>query len=450
MKEQIVICSLMTFLAVGALARQPNYDESRVMPYTVEDPLVFTNGSVVKTTMDWLVRRAEILDMFANEMFGREPPVPEVVVTERIEEGHTLGGLGVRRQIRMWFKNDRTGPYLDWLVILPNRIASTEPEMSDGRVLVESSEPVPALLFLNFYGNHELLTDKTVVVPGNIWLRNNYEHGVEDHRIVRPVRGAMRLTEGRSAFPIEIILARGYAVISACYGQVSPDVDVQKGDVESQAYSKGVFELWPRRDESSDANVTAIGAWAWALSRGLDLAERIPEIDSARCVATGCSRLGKTALLAAARDARFAVCAPVQTGGGGCPLAKRDFGENVSTEMRMFPHWFCKAYAKYIDNEQKMNFDQHLLLAAIAPRPLIVLGFNSPWFDTKGEYLACRAASAVWSFLGKKGLPPGGFPANYDTSQIGQSLGYVRRGGAHGISGSDWKWILDFADGALK
>ena len=167
-------------------------------------------------------------------------------------------------------------------------------------------------------------------------------------------------------------------------------------------------------------------------------------------MATGCSRLGKAALLAAARDERFAVCVPNQTGGGGAPLAKRDFGENVSTEMHMFPHWYCRAYGKYAERPwETMPFDQHLLLAAIAPRPLLVQGYNSPWFDAKGEWLACRAASPAWEFLGLPGLPEGGFPDNYDTSRIGPSLGYVRRGGEHGISGYDWLWMLDFADRAF-
>ena len=48
-----------------------------------------------------------------------------------------------------------------------------------------------------------------------------------------------------------------------------------------------------------------LGAWAWALSRGLDLAETIPEVEARRSVATGSSRLAKAALLAFARDERF-------------------------------------------------------------------------------------------------------------------------------------------------
>ena len=103
------------------------------------------------------------------------------------------------------------------------------------------------------------------------------------------------------------------------------------------------------------------------------------------------------------------------------------------------------AYARYADNEAEMPFDQHWLLATIAPRGLLVEGFNARWFDTRGEFLACQAASPVWEFLGKPGLPAGDFPANYDTGRVGTHLGYVRRGGQHGISGYDWMWTLDFA-----
>jgi hypothetical protein len=181
----------------------------------------------------------------------------------------------------------------------------------------------------------------------------------------------------------------------------------------------------------------------------LDLACQQKEIDAKRSVVTGCSRLGKAAFLAAARDPRFAVCVPNQCGGGGVCLAKRDFGENVSTEMAMFPHWYCRAYGKYAGNEQSMAFDQHLLLASIAPRPLLVEGFNSLWFDPRGEWLSCRAASCAWEFLGQPGLPEGDFPENYSTKLIGPRLGYVRRGGDHGIAGHDWMWMLDFADQAL-
>ena len=46
-------------------------------------------------------------------------------------------------------------------------------------------------------------------------------------------------------------------------------------------------------------------------------------------------------------------------------------------------------------------------------------------------------------------LAAGAREPNYSTALIDERLGYVRRGGAHGISGHDWKWMLDFADRAL-
>ena len=97
-----------------------------------------------------------------------------------------------------------------------------------------------------------------------------------------------------------------------------------------------------------------------------------------------------------------------------------------------------------------MPFDQHMFVACIAPRALLVEGFGSKWFDPKGEFLSVKAASPVWKFLGKSGLPDVEFPDEFDTSAIGKDLGYVRRSQNHGISAYDWKWMMDFADGVLK
>ena len=447
--ELYVTLGVGLLAAMAVVAREPNYDETKVAPYVLEDPLTFADGTKLTDVSQWPARRAEIVKIFEREMFGRTPPKPDAVVTELREEGPTLAGQAIRRQYRMWFRADKSGPFLDWLVVIPNRINGNEPVVKDGKVLCENAAKVPVVLMLNYRGNQEMLTDPEVFLPENVWVRNNASLWCFGNRPTCATAGRARKTDSASPMPIEIIIARGYALVTACYGQVSPDVEVRKGDPEELAYT-GVFALWPKRDPAATDNITAIGAWAWALSRGLDLAETIPEIDETKSVATGCSRLAKTPLLACSRDERFAVCVPCQTGGGGCPLAKRDFGENVSTEMRSFPHWYCRAYGKYADNEQAMRFDQHLLLASIAPRALLVEGFNSGWFDTKGEYLACRAASPAWTFLGKEGLPEGDFPANYDTSLVGSSLGYVRRGGAHGISGSDWQWMLDFADRCFR
>jgi hypothetical protein len=234
----------------------------------------------------------------------------------------------------------------------------------------------------------------------------------------------------------------------ACYADVSPDPIWNEDDMEKLPYT-GVFELWGSRDETRTDNPTALGAWAWALSRGLDYIETDSALDAKRVVVTGCSRLGKAALIAGARDERFAVTVPNQTGGGGAPLNKRFFGETIATEQFSFPHWFCPAYFEYAGRESELPFDQHLFLSCIAPRGLLVEGFDMDWFDTNGEFLACRAASPAWEFLGAPGLPSVDFPENYSTAAIGKRLGYVRRGGQHGLSAYDWLWMMDFADGVF-
>ena len=415
--------------------REPNYDEAKVAPYTLEDPLTFVDGRKV-TKENWPERRREILGIFAKEMYGAEPPPPEAVVTELVNEKVSVAGYAIRRQYRMWFKADKMGPCVNWIVWIPRH----------------AKKPVPVISFLNYRGNHELVPDEDIPVM-TAWSPSGEK--APNHRATEKTRGDMQNPDNATVFPIGMIIARGYAVMSACYCEVSSDPDRRAADVsvypqEVMAYN-GVFTLWGPRDPKRTDNITAIGAWGWALSRGLDLAERIPEIDAKKAVVTGCSRLGKSALMAAARDERFAVCVPNQTGGGGAPLAKRDFGENPSTENRAFTHWYCTAYAKYAaDPARTLTFDQHLFLACVAPRALLVEGFGSPWFDTKGEYLALRAASPVWELLCGTGLPAGTWPEPYDMSAIGSRLGYVRRTEEHGISAYDWMWMMDFADRVLR
>jgi hypothetical protein len=429
-----LLTALFVFVsAVGAVEpirpnyRQVNYDPAKIAPYTLEDPLTFLSGKKMTSPEQWRARRREILDIFAREMYGQEPPAPECIKIELIEEKEgALAGFAVRSQYRMWFKTDKSGPCLDFLVLRP-------------RFGAKKARPV---IFLNYGGNHKLIPDREVVIPEGMWSH------AQGHQVSKQ-RGTQGDPNRDTVLPVGMLLSSGFAVISCCYCQVSPDPLHTEEDPrfrqEPFAYTK-IFELWGKRDESRTDNITSLGAWAWALCRGLDLAETVPGLDAKHAVVTGCSRLGKAALLAAARDERFAACVAIQCGGGGAALAKRDFGENIVTETRMFRHWYCKAYDKYAADPAKLlTFDQHLLLAAVAPRKLLVAGFDDPWFDTEGEFLACKAASPVWEFLGRPGLPQASFPADFSASAIGPSLGYYRRSQKHGIAYFDWLQLIRFA-----
>lgn len=410
-------------------AQEVNYDESKIPPYTLEDPLKFVDGRKVRNAKDWELRREEILGIFQREMYGQMPP-KSPITTEILEEGITLAGFGIRRQVRMWFRSDKTGPKVDWLIITPRY----------------AKEAAPTIIFLNYNGNQTLLEDKEILLTDG-WIRD--EEGMSvNHKAIESTRGYYAGQSSDSVYPIGMLIAQGYAVVTACYGEISPDPTGEEAQ-DKLAYTN-IFDLWAPRDNSRDDNTTALGAWAWTLMRGMDMIEQDPRLDSKRVLLTGYSRLGKAALIAGAFDVRFPVVVPVQTGGGGCPLAKRFYGENVAIMTKAFTHWYCKAWKKYAGKEQTMPFDQHLFLSCIAPRALLVEGFDEGWFDTKGEFLALRAASPVWEKLCKKGLPKVDWPDDYDTKAIGKYLGYVRRSEKHGISAYDWKWMIDFAEGVWE
>lgn len=437
-KTCFILFVTMFLLSFPVIAQDVNYDENKIGEYTLPDPLTFVNGKKVKTVQDWKQRRLEILDIFQREMYGQMPPKPEALVLETLEEGETLAGFANRKQVRMWFKADKTGPKIDWLILTPKHVKG----------------PVPTIILLNYEGNQTVLADKEILVTDG-WLRNNDTWFIKNHKISEQSRGMLDNSTLTEMLPANMLIANGYAVVTACYGEISPDpnqTDIDENGhslQETLAYTR-IFDLWGKRDPNRTDNTTALSAWAWALMRGMDMIEQDPVLDEKHVVLTGFSRLGKAALIAGAFDERFPVVIPNQTGGGGAPLAKRYYGENVGTMTTSFTHWYCKAYAKYAHNEASMPFDQHMFLACVAPRKLLIQGFDEPWFDTKGEFLALQAASPVWEFLGKKGLPKVDWPADFDTSAIGTDLGYVRRNNKHGIAAIDWVWILQFAEKAFK
>ena len=410
-----------------ALVREigPNYDPAKIGAVRLEDPLVFADGARVAAPADWPRRRREILGLFEREMYGRIP-APIRPVVDVIDEGVTMGGYATRTLYRMYFRPDRSGPCVNWLLLAPRH----------------AKKPVPALLFLNYGGNHELIDDANIPVP-TCRMRPTPGFRRYGDYATAATRGLYADHNLRTVYPVGMLLARGFAVMTACYWEVSPD---PYGRVLDGRYAgTDVLSFFPFDAARSD-NTTALGAWAWALMRGLDALEGAARVDVRRVTVLGSSRLGKAALLAGAFDERFHAVVANQTGGGGAPLLKRNYGENAALLLKTFPHWFCAAFGKYADNEKAMPFDSHLLMACVAPRKLLVEGFDDPFYDTEGEFEALKAASPVWAFLGEPGLPKVAWPAPYDTSAIGPSLGYVRRTEKHGLSAYDWTWIMDFVE----
>jgi hypothetical protein len=324
------------------------------------------------------------------------PPKPEHVEIECLGERSAVGGLSVERRYRMWFRKNRTGPVVDWIVFVP----------------VRQPKPCPVILHLNYAGNDRIAEGKT----------NHFD------------------------LPLEAFAMRGYAFASANYQQITSD-DITGG---AENVYNGVCELWGRRNPNATDNPGALIVWAWGLCRGLDLASKVPELDERRNVVVGSSRLGKAALIAAAFDNRFAVCVPNQTGKIGVELLKRNYGATLKGQRLSAPHWYCRAVWKYADNPRQMPFDQHWLLSCVAPRALLLECYHKKWFDPKGEFLSAQAAAPVWKFLTGQTLEAADRPAPCDEEFVRPPFGFVTRKGTHGLSPDDWRWALDFADLVFK
>jgi hypothetical protein len=185
------------------------------------------------------------------------------------------------------------------------------------------------------------------------------------------------------------------------------------------------------------------------MSRLLDALERVSDIDSHRVIALGHSRLGKTALWAGATDERFSLVISNNSGCGGAALSKRCFGESVAAINRQFPHWFNDHFLQFNDAEEKLPIDQHMLIAAIAPRPVYIASASKDlWADPKGELLSGHLASPAFELLGLSGLSEMELPS--PATRIGGSIGYHLRDGEHDITLLDWNLFMDFADQQLK
>lgn len=387
----VILAGILMGIAPSVSAQEVNYDEARIPEYVLPDPMLMQSGKAVKSVKQWENRRRpELMKLFETEMFGKMPGRPDDIHYELLSEDHAaLNGKATRKEVAVYFDAARTLS-MTLLMYVPNGV--------DG--------PVPAFLGANFKGN------------------------------------AGTLGENARRWPFEYIVSEGYAVVTFAREDVDPD--------HHDGFKNGIHGLLDAGKERKADSWGTIAAWSWGLSRALDYLETDDDIDSRRVAVIGHSRLGKTALWAGATDERFALVISNDSGCGGAALSRRRIGETLQAINRNFPHWFCENFHKYSDNEDALPFDQHELIALIAPRPVYVASASQDlWADPKGEMLSLVHASPVYGLYGYETFKAEELPP-VNTQVCTDRMGYHLREGKHDILLYDWMQFITFADRFLK
>lgn len=406
MMDQLGIKSLRPGKS-GSNQTGPGFDEATAnewMP-TIPDALEMNDGTKVTTPQQWARRRAEILEDFEREVYGRIPAnVPKVTwEVTNTTEGEVGGVPTITRT-------------------LVGRVDNSG--FSDITVDIQASFTVPAN------------------TPGPVPVFIQFGGG-----------GGMGGGVSQQA------ISHGWG-----YGSINPNsIQADRG---GNALRQGIIGLTNKGQPRKPDDWGALRAWGWGVGRLIDYFEANPDakVDPKKVGIEGVSRYGKAALVTQAFDPRVAVALVASSGAGGAKPHRRDFGEAVEnlTGSGQY-HWMCGNFLKYGASDvngksmdaSDLPVDSPQLIALCAPRPCFISYGVEPgdpkWVDTPGSYRAGIAASKVYELLGKKGygsdvadwihapLPPVG-------TLVGGDLAFRQHEGGH-TSGPNipifFEWIGD-------
>ena len=372
------------------------------------DPFERFDGGRVETATEWNDRRAELKRLFAHYVYGYVPDPPRIDV--RVEETeNALDGRATLREATIGFPDlPAEAPSIELALFVP-----------------EGATPVPVVLGLNRDGNHAVVDDAVVTMTDSA-----RRFGVEE-------RGAQR-----EYWCVERILERGYGFATYHCAAIDPDRD---------DFSDGIHPHYCSGDLAGPPGTEwgTLAAWAWGLRRCVDHLETEDAVRSEEIAVIGHSRRGKAALLAGATDERIGLVVPHQSGTGGCAPSRGNDQETVAAINERFPHWFNDVFPAFGGREARLPVDQHLLIALVAPRPLLATeGARDFWANPGRAYDAMRAAAPVYELLGRAGTVGTGlcYEGGEITEETAGDLLQYRRETGHTLDRGYWEAILDFAD----
>ncbi len=404
--KQFLVVFILVLMAIQPAFAQINSSGS--VP-NLPALLLSNNGNAIKNKKDWeKIRRPEIAALVEKEIYGFVPDQKIDCTSELLEQdNNAIGGTAIRKQIKLSFKRNNQTISVEMLVYLP-----------------KGKKHFPTFLGYNFNGNETIYPDAKIHAS-KAWTGNGKELGKDSLN-----------------WPVASIIQAGCGVATMYYWDIAPD---------KEDFSIGIYPLFyqPNQLRPSNNEWGALAAWAWGLSRALDYLQTDKQVDGKRVIVIGHSRLGKASLWAGAKDQRFAGVISSGSGAMGVSISKDKKGETLSAVIKRFPRWNSTNFKKYLNQDSILPFDQHMVVAMLAPRPLYIASASEDqWADPSHEYLSAVLVSDVYHLYGyptlsnKTSLPL--------EQPIAGRISHHVRIGKHDILPYDWNLYLQFANRELK
>jgi hypothetical protein len=447
------------------------YDESKANPYPkLPDPLVMNNGTKATTPDQWKARRAEILELFDREVYGRRPKTfPKVTwqVFNTIDE--TFGNVPVVTKQLIGHVDNSAFPAIS----VDIHATLSTPKNAKG--------PVPVVMVLGggaIPGAPPIPTP--CVQPGA--SARGVPAGAAGGLAAARAGGAAAAARGAAAGPPvgfgaqipsaqEQIASRGWGYATVNTASIQADCGA--------GLTVGIIGLVNKGQPRKLDDWGVLSAWGWGMSKVLDYLETDKAVDAKKVAVQGHSRNGKAALVAMAYDERFLTGFISSSGEGGAKLHRRKYGELIENLAALNEyHWKAGNFLKYAGRWDTLPVDSHELIALCAPRPIFLsagkgpdenpdgtikrlkpgdpgvilsrgpveqqaANINDAWVDAKGTFLAGVGAGAVYRLLGKKDLGTTEFPT-IETALVSGDIGFRQHSAGH-TPGPNWPVFLDFA-----
>ena len=254
----------------------------------------------------------------------------------------------------------------------------------------------------------------------------------------RPLDMAVDMDNGH--WPVPMMMERMHAVSGFYAMEAQPD---------DGTFAEGLARIFGTTAQRKEHEWGVLAVWSFAARCALEYLLTLPEIDSEKIGVTGHSRCGKAALWAGVTEERFAWVMPNNSGCCGAAQLRGKHGENMASINLLMPYWFAPAFKAYVGREQELPFDQHTVLALVAPRILhVASGSTDFWADPPGEHHSAVLASEVYELYGNPQMPEA-FPEVNTPVEAG-AVGYHLRQGPHLLTEYDWACLAEHVAHRLK